>query len=342
MTEHGIFPWQQSDWQRLQQMRSRLPHAILFHGAQGTGKVEFAERFAAALLCECPAADGHACGACDSCGWFSQYAHPDYRRVRPDALDTDTDDDADPEEGTGKKSGKTASKDIRIEQVRALAAFMNVSTHRSGLRIVLLYPAEALNAASANALLKTLEEPPPETVFLLVTDRMDRLLPTILSRCRKFPLTAPDTAEARAWLEAQGVPHAERWLAEQGGAPLAARDAAQGEASGERDELLAFLAKPEPAAALVVAERLQKAALAQLVAWQQRWLYDLLSLKLGARVRYFPHQQQALAQLAARISAERLQQAARDANMRRAVADHPLAARLFIEQMLLDYTGLFG
>jgi 2-polyprenyl-3-methyl-5-hydroxy-6-metoxy-1,4-benzoquinol methylase len=90
-----------------------------------------------------------------------------------------------------------------------------------------------------------------------------------------------------------------------------------------------------------IAERLQKASLSELVAWQQRWLHDLLSLKLGARVRYFPHQQQVLGQLAARVSAERLQQAVRDAAMRRAVSDHPLSARLFIEQMLLEYTGLF-
>ena len=342
MNDSGIYPWQQDDWQRLQRMRARLPHAILFHGAEGIGKVAFAERFAASLLCERPLDDGHACGACESCGGFAQYGHPDYRRVRPDALETDAGDDADAEEGGAKKGGKTASKDIRIEQVRSLAAFMNVSTHRSGLRVVLLYPAEALNAASANALLKTLEEPPPETVFLLVTDRVDRLLPTILSRCRKFPLSSPEPAAALAWLEAQGVGQPGRWLAEHGGAPLAALQAAQGGDGAERDELLALLAKPEAGAALVVAERLQKAPLAQLVAWLQRWLYDLLSLKLGGRVRYFPHQQQALAALAARVPAERLQQALRDAGARRAVADHPLSARLFIEHMLVDYTKLFG
>ncbi len=323
-------------------MRERLPHAILFHGARGIGKLAFAEQVAASLLCEQPLDDGNACGVCDSCGWFAQYAHPDYRRLRPDALDTDTADDTEPDDNGAKKSGKAPSKDIRIEQVRSLAAFMNVSTHRSGLRVVLLYPAEALNAASANALLKTLEEPPPETVFLLVTDRIDRLLPTILSRCRKFPLTAPDHAVALQWLEAQRVPQPERWLAEQGGGPLAALAAAHSAEGGERDALLDFLARPEAGAALVVAERLQKTPLSQLVAWQQRWLYDLLSLKLGARVRYFPHQQQALATLAARLSADRLQQAARDAGARRAVADHPLSARLFIEQMLIDYTGLFG
>lgn len=337
-----LYPWQYRDWQQLQQMRERLPHAILFHGAQGTGKVAFAEHVAASLLCERPADEGQACGECDSCGWFAQYGHPDYRRVRPDALETDDVDDAlEGEEVSGKKSSKTPSKDIRIEQVRALATFMNVSTHRSGLRVVLLYPAEALNAASANALLKTLEEPPPDTVFLLVSHRIDRLLPTILSRCRKIGLSSPRHDEAITWLKAQGVDNAERWLAEQGGAPLAALEAAQGGAGPEKDELLAHLAKPDSVNPLIVAERLQKAPLSQLVAWQQRWLYDLLSLKLGGRVRYFPHQQKVLSSLASRVSAERLQQALRDAGERRAVSDHPLSARLFIEHMLLQYSGLF-
>ncbi len=342
MSDTPIYPWQQRDWEQLQQLRARLPHAILFHGSEGIGKVALAGHFAASLLCERPRSGGHACGDCDSCGWFAQYGHPDYRRVRPDTLETGEADESAEGEDSGKKaSSKTPSKDIRIEQVRALATFMNVSTHRAGLRVVLLYPAEALNAASANALLKTLEEPPPDTVFLLVTHRIDRLLPTILSRCRKFALSAPAHASALAWLQQQGVDHAERWLAEQGGAPLAALDASQGGAGPEKEELLAHLAKPESVNPLIVSERLQKAPLSQLVAWQQRWLYDLLSLKLGGRVRYFPHQQKLLGSLADRVSAERLQQALRDAGARRAVSDHPLSARLFIEHMLLDYAGLF-
>jgi DNA polymerase-3 subunit delta' len=341
----ALYPWQQRDWAQLRQMRERLPHAILLHGPEGTGKVAFAHALAASLLCESPQASGEACSSCASCGWFAQYSHPDFRRLRPDALDADEAEEAAEgaaDDGGGKKaSSKAPSKDIRIEQVRALASFMNVSTHRSGKRIVLLYPAEALNSASANALLKTLEEPRPDTLFLLVTHRIDRLLPTILSRCRKFAMASPDPAAALAWLQAEGVKDADRWLAEQGGAPLAALAAAHGETGAERDELLALLAKPERALALVVADRLQKAPLSQLVAWMQRWLYDLVSLKLGGRVRYFPHHQKSLAALTSRVTAGQLQQALKEAGARRAVADHPLSARLFIEDMLLSYASLF-
>src|SRR5206468_1148966 len=135
--------------------------------------------------------------------------HPDYRRVRPEALEDDAPAGEGDEAAAGdtdkKAKSKTASKDIKIEQVRALSDFMNISTHRQGLRVVVLYPAEALNMPASNALLKTLEEPPPGTVFLLASNGLDRLLPTILSRCRKFALPMPDHAQALAWLQAQGV-----------------------------------------------------------------------------------------------------------------------------------------
>jgi len=341
----AIYPWQHEDWNRLQRLRDRLPHAILFHGAQGIGKVAFAEQFAQSVLCESPVNGGFACGSCASCGWFLQYGHPDYRRVRPEILEIDTiEDDSESEEGANKKSAssKTPSKEIRIEQVRALAGFMNVSTHRSGLRVVLLYPAETLNSASANALLKTLEEPPPGTLFILVSHRPDRLLPTILSRCRKFPMSLPSTEDALAWLNDNEVSDAAQWLALNGGAPLAALMAAEDESATDRELLLGLLAKPDAAHVLNVAERLQKTPSPLLVAWQQRWLYDLFSLKLSGRVRYYPQHQTRLKAIADRLSGDRLQQALRDANNRRAVADHSLSARLFIEDMLLAYISLFG
>jgi DNA polymerase-3 subunit delta' len=340
----AIYPWQHQDWDRLQRLRERLPHAILFHGAQGIGKVAFAEQFAQSVLCDKPVNGGFACGSCASCGWFVQYGHPDYRRVRPEILDTDNiEDDGEPEEGASKKSasGKAPSKEIRIEQVRSLAGFMNVSTHRSGLRVVLLYPAETLNSASANALLKTLEEPPPGTLFMLVSHRPDRLLPTILSRCRKFSLSLPRAEDALSWLNANDVSDARQWLALHGGAPLAAYSAAQDESASDRELLLGLLAKPDAIPVLSVAERLQKTPIPLLVAWQQRWLYDLFSLKLSGRIRYYPQQHARLQSVADRLSADRLQQALRDANNRRAIADHSLSPRLFIEDMLLAYVGLF-
>ena len=99
-----IYPWQREAWEQLQQLRLRMPHAILFHGAAGTGKAAFIEAFAQSLLCESPLAGGHACGACASCGWFAQQNHPDYRRVRPEALEDDAAAEGDEGEGEAKKA----------------------------------------------------------------------------------------------------------------------------------------------------------------------------------------------------------------------------------------------
>lgn len=339
----SLYPWQEAAWSQLQQMRARLPHAILFHGPAGIGKADFMEACAQALLCENVKPDGHACGVCASCNWFVQGNHPDYRRVRPEALEDEA-QGAEGDEGSAdtdkkSKSSKTASKDIKIEQVRALADFMNISTHRQGLRVVVLYPAEALNMPASNALLKTLEEPPPGTVFLLASNGLDRLLPTILSRCRKFALPMPGHAQALAWLQAQGVSDADGWLREQGGAPLAALSQAENGSREELDALLLVLAQPSVDAALRAADKLSKAPLGSLVAWQQRWLYDVFSYKLSGVIRYYPRYQRELAALADRVHVSKLMRAIKSANDRRAVADHPLSAKLFVEDMLLDYTA---
>jgi DNA polymerase-3 subunit delta' len=337
-----IYPWQEQAWAQLQQMRVRLPHAILFYGPAGIGKADFIEGFAQALLCENVRPDGHACGECASCGWFAQGNHPDYRRVRPEAMEDEVpagEGEEAAESDKKSKSSKTASKDIKIEQVRALSDFMNISTHRQGLRVIVLYPAEALNMPSSNALLKTLEEPPPGTVFLLASNGLDRLLPTILSRCRKFALPMPEHAQALAWLEAQGVQDADGWLREQGGAPLAALVQAESGSREELDSLLQILAQPSVDAALRAADKLSKAPLASLVAWQQRWLYDVFSYKLSGTIRYYPRYRQQLANLAGRVHTAKLMQAIKSTNERRAVADHPLSPKLFVEDMLLDYTA---
>ncbi|HTD04478.1 DNA polymerase III subunit delta' [Undibacterium sp.] len=340
-----LFAWQESAWQQLQQFGERLPHAILLHGPEGIGKTLFAEHFAQSLLCETPEQGGHACGHCLSCGWFAQYSHPDYRRVRPELLD---DEEAAGAEGeaadTDKKPAKSAkapSKEIVINQIRALTDFMNISTHRSGRRVIVLYPAEALNIPAANALLKSLEEPSKNTVFVLVSNSLDRLLPTILSRCHKFGLGMPSKEDALAWLKSQNVGDAESWLAQQGGSPLAAYDMSQSEGRAELDDFLRQLCKPGPEASLKIAEKMQKMDVPTTVSWMQRWLYDLFSCKQTGRIRYYPRYQKELTALAGRAGSTELMQVIRNTNERQAIASHPLAAKLFIEDMLLDYSALF-
>lgn len=326
-------------------LRTRMPHAILLYGEAGTGKTDFSFLLAQAFLCDTPLADGQPCGACSSCGWFVQYSHPDFRRVRPEVLEDgepETDQGAEAATPKSAKSAKAPSREIRIEQVRALAGFMNITTHRNGNRVVLLYPAETLNAVSANALLKTLEEPQPHTVMILVTSRIDRLLPTIVSRCRKFAMPMPARSASLSWLAAQQVPDAQSWLDEQGGAPLSALASSRAGARSELDAFLIQLSRPSRAGALSVADTFQKTPLPELVVWLQRWLYDVFRFQLSGTIRYYPRHLKALSALAARASTGALMTGLQSVARRRAVAGHPLSARLFIEDMMLEYVRIFN
>ena len=154
----------------MQGRRDRLPHSLMLVGQKGLGKFELARSFAASLLCESPQTDGLACGKCLACNWFAQGNHPDFRLLQPEALS----DDIEIEDGK-----KRPSLQITIDQIRALDEFFNVGTHRGGLRIVLVNPTEAMNRSTANSLLKTLEEPSPGTLFLMVSSEPMRLLATI-------------------------------------------------------------------------------------------------------------------------------------------------------------------
>ncbi|MFM0051204.1 DNA polymerase III subunit delta' [Caballeronia grimmiae] len=338
-----IYPWQTDDWQRLQQLRAHSPHALLLHGEAGIGKLHFAQHLAQGLLCETPAANGEPCGTCPACLWFSQGNHPDYRAVLPEALAGLAGDDASADKADDGDSKKTRapSKEIKIEQVRALLDFCGVGSHRGGLRVVLLYPAEALNVAAANALLKTLEEPPSGVVFLLVSARIDRLLPTIISRCRQWPMSVPNASDARAWLASQGVDDAAGLLAEAGGAPLAALALASDEHRALRDFTLAQLAAGPNCDAFACGENLQKLPVPMVLGWLQRWLYDLLAQRTAGRPRYFPGAGKTLARCAQSADPAALARYIKTVTRQRAVENHPLNARLVFEELFLAYRGIF-
>lgn len=349
-----IYPWQTDDWQRLQQLRSQWPHALLLHGQAGIGKLQFAQHLAKGLLCEAPQANGEPCGACAACHWFAQGNHPDYRVVVPEALagevgpagdddaKADKADKADKGEGEEGKKGRAPSKEIRIEQVRALLDFTSVGSHRGGSRVVVLYPAEALNVAAANALLKTLEEPPASVVFVLVSARIDRLLPTIISRCRQWPMSTPAPEAAAAWLARQGVADAPTLLAEAGGAPLAALALAHDENRTLRDWTLAQLAAGPACDAFACGETLQKLPVPLVLGWLQRWAYDLLAQRTAGRPRYFPQAASALARCANSVDSPALARYMKTVTRQRAVENHPLNARLVFEELFLGYRDLFA
>ena len=180
-------PWLQAvEAEFAERLRSgRLAHALLISGPADCGKTELAKAFMASVLClenTYPA-----CGKCRSCQLAASGAHPDGHVI------------------TFEDNPKTGElrKELVIEQVRRLTSSMFLTNTISQRKSALVYPAEAMNRSTANALLKTLEEPQGEAVLILVSHAPGRLLATIRSRCQALPVRQPDFAAALNWLSSE-------------------------------------------------------------------------------------------------------------------------------------------
>lgn len=324
----GPLLWHEGEFRRLLQMKAALPHAMLLKGRRGIGKLVFARALAQALLCESPAADGSACGGCAACAWFASGNHADYRQVEPASLAE-----------TSAEEGEKKSSAISVEQIRALADFVNMSTHRGGSRVIVVHPAEALNVNAANALLKSLEEPPARTHFVLVSHRAHQLLPTIRSRCQHIAMPAPPSADASAWLRQQGVKEPELALAYTSGAPLLALELNDSEYWGARNAFFRQLAvrNLDPLAA---AEALRDVPIANAIEWLQKWSYDLVHCRAIGSVRYNPDYAEIIAKLAARMEKLAALRFHREMVKLQRFAHHPLNPKLFVEDLLLAYRDL--
>ena len=329
-----LLPWHRQPLRELLARRSKLPHALLIHGNQGIGKVEFAKAIAQSLLCEANE-DDIACGKCAACGWFRDGNHPDFRALVPGILVEEAAEIEASAEELDKKEEKK-SKEIKVDQIRAIGGFMTLSTHRDGFRILLIYPAETLNPNAANSLLKTLEEPPAKTLILLVTDQLNRLLATIRSRCQRVLLPAPGPEEALAWLNAQGVANAAPALAMAGGAPLDALAFTAPEFQAERKAFVAALADPV-ADYMAAAQSFEKADLNHLISWLQTWVADIALSHFAGEVRHHIDQKKAIAVIAACVQLPRLFRYESELRQVRRSIAHPLNARLLLEQLLISY-----
>ena len=174
----AVYPWQREQWSAwLATMAGgRVPNALLLNGTAGGGIERFGASLCRSLLCE-RGKDG-ACGTCNSCRLLTSENHPDYLVLTPEKTE------------------------IKVSQIRALGDFFSLNPHYGRYRVAFLPEADALNHAAANALLKTLEEPPPGGVIVMACQRLARLPATIRSRCRKIRFPLPGDA-AVAWLAAE-------------------------------------------------------------------------------------------------------------------------------------------
>ncbi|BCG49731.1 DNA polymerase III subunit delta' [Candidatus Profftella armatura (Diaphorina cf. continua)] len=337
MTNNALYPWQYDSWEKLQKLRLSLPHAILFYGAKGIGKKYLIDIFIQSLLCENFDKNNYICEKCNSCIWFLKKNHPDFRYVHPEIFEQSLLDN-----DKKNKNLNNHSKEIKIDQIRELANFINTSSHYSKIRIVLLYPADTLNHNAANALLKMLEEPPLNSFFILLCNKIDNLLKTILSRCYKFILKSPNKNESLEWLKQKNISNPDILLSEQGGGPLIVFNNTKNKKYDLLlNKLKEFLIKSDIEYALNISEKLQKIPILIIFELIQRWIYDLFLLKITNINRYYPHYKNKLNQLAKKTDQYRLLYVLKKFNEKRLIINNSFSSNLLIKDILITYIELF-
>lgn len=261
-------------------------HALLVCAPPGAGAFELSLAVAQGWLCQSPDAAGRPCGHCASCHWVAARSHPDLLCLLPEALQESLGwrlGEPEAEASEGKAAKAKPSQEIKVEAVRAAVAFAQTTSARGRAKVVLIHPAQRMNAVAANALLKTLEEPAGAARFILSCSLPQALLPTLRSRCQVLTVGLPAPAQAVAWLTRQGVDQPEVLLAATGGLPLAARDwAAEGITAAAWQALPQAVMKGEAGGPLA------NWPLPRWVDGLQKLCHDAMCVACGGTPRFFP------------------------------------------------------
>ena len=291
VTERDLLPWTQAAFDAFFISQGRQAHAYLLAGHSGLGKTVFAEHLAKTLLCQ--ESDQKACGQCQSCRLFESGSHPDLHVLQSEKRTIDFADlfatyaPRYLEDESKRNKRKKPSAVIAIDQVRDVVPDINTRPHLSNCRIIILNAAEDLNINAANSLLKSLEEPPSDSFFLLISHDPGRLLPTLRSRCNRIDFRLPEKQQALDWLNSQlpGVPNTADLLDSAAGIPLRALALSGGEESADNSQVtdvMLQLANRQIDPVSAASELIKKSELADILAAVQVLISRIIRIKFAS------------------------------------------------------------
>lgn len=336
------YPWLEKNSDLLVSFRKKLPNAILIHGPRGSGTFELAEAFAKFILCSSPI-EGHACGQCAECKLIEAGNHPDFK-----LLLSEMEESIHPlpwqKESKPANNKKSLSRNISIEQIRALSDFIGISSHRGGVRVVLVYPADTMMADQSSALLKTLEEPPASMLFILVSDNLDKMLPTIRSRCQLVRVSPPTQDQGVKFLQEKGVDNPVEELAKLGGMPLLyfEQDLKLRLDPQKEDKLLDVLALgPALNARSIIDISAFEYALSPLTTLLQRWCNDLVLVCQGLEPRYYLRRANQTKSISSKVDLKKLFLFWDELKRTRRQVHIALNPKLMMQDLLFKYKDIF-
>jgi len=330
-------------------MGRKLPQALLLYGPAGIGKFEFGLSLAKFLLCE--EKNTHQfCGVCDACRWFDSGNHPDFVSVIPEDLIKKisffsgiSENQSSSEAKALADDEKKQSKVIRIDQIRELIAQLEIGSHRGHTKVALIYPLESMQQISANSLLKILEEPPQNVLFILITNQLDKILPTIKSRCQLIPLHPPVFQEAFDWLVSRlnGLNSNDQILAAlraNGGGVLKTLNFLEaGDSSYSDEKILDLLLAVNLSSDQKIVDIVSKDFINNFYETLQKWSHDLTLKFNGLNPVYFPVQANKI-----KIDCDRssLDKFIKLLSAMKSSANHPLNVKIQIQKILIEYKKL--
>ena len=315
-----IYPWHNKAWEQFvaTKQQQQLPHALLVVGSEGIGRECFAHEMAKSLLCESPDEQGFACGQCKSCKVYGARAHPDYTEI-------------------GLPEGK---QQIPIEAIRELGVFMELSRSYQGYRVALILSADHMNRNSSNSLLKVLEEPPDNTVIILVASQRSQILPTIHSRCQALHLHTPDREQSLHWLRQQHPEFSHEILLSIAAnrpllaAALGADEQLQTSYQALAQDLIKVIMHEK--SVIEIAKKWEKTDKHLLLDWQLEWVQTLIKYHVKSD-KYSGHND-FLAELHNQIDSLERYWRIHDSLLKlKTMTDYPLNPLLFTENMILSW-----
>ncbi|HEC27545.1 MAG TPA: DNA polymerase III subunit delta' [Gammaproteobacteria bacterium] len=353
VTSHELLPWTEAAFDTFFSSHKRRAHAYMLAGHSGLGKTIFARQLAKSLLCQ--EEEVHACGQCQSCRLFESGSHPDLHVLQCEKRMVEIEDlfaiyaPRYLEDENKRKKRKKPSAVIAIDQVRRVIPDINTRPHLSACRLILINTAEDLNINAANSLLKSLEEPPSDSYFILISHDPCRLLPTLRSRCNWIDFRPPDKQQAMHWLSTQLADQVDisQLLDRASGIPLRALKIANGTRHSDEKQVTQHMLQlahrqidPTSAAAVMIKTGELKSILETI----QLWLSRLIRLKISSQNTTLPEKEgdKPLIDLGNRLNFRQLYAFLDKVSRSKQLAGGPLDPLLALEDDLISWQAMFS